>query len=157
MGIFVAAGIGIYLPAVEISPRGDTRDLRAWQFNQYVTVRVYAAVHGVRVHTDGRAYPGRPGSRAEGAWAAIGDIIENSTEIVDSRALPGPFTRVGAAVISPYSIINVGVCSPLFGNVGGGVQAEYMHLCAHASDAGLRVLRCIRCDTPSPVGWSRPA
>jgi hypothetical protein len=122
---FFIGGNWIELPA-ELARRARTRDIGAWRAAQYVTVRLLEPVEGVRVHTDGKAFSRRPASAAGGAWVAIGDAIDTAAQFVATRSLPGPFTHVGWALLPPDCIVNVGVCSPLFGGMGGGFQAEYV-------------------------------
>jgi hypothetical protein len=126
MGLFVVSGRTITLPAVQVTPQAKTRDTRAWQSGQYVTVRLIEPIEAVRVHTNSRPYPGRLPSAAAGAWVALDDVIQTSGELVRSRALPGPFTHVGEALLPTHCTVNVGVCAPLFGHTGGGIQAEYV-------------------------------
>jgi hypothetical protein len=122
---FFIGGNWIELPA-ELARRAATRDIGAWRAAQYVTVRLLEPVEGVRVHTDGKAFLRRPASAAAGAWVAIGDAIGTASQFADTRSLPGPFTHVGWVVLPPGCIINIGVCSPLFGHTGGEFQAEYV-------------------------------
>jgi len=125
MARFFIGGQPIDLPAVQLV-RGSTRDTRAWMHGQYSTVRLLSSVEGVRVHTNGRSFPGREASHAIGAWIAIGDVIQSSQEFEDSRALPGSFTHLGWALIPEQAVINVGLSGPLFGACGGGFQAEHI-------------------------------
>ena len=132
MALFNIAGKTITLPAVEISPRAKS-DQTAWQSGKYVTVRFSAPVAGIRVHTDGKAFPGRPASAAMGAWVAIGDVIQTAPALANSRSLPSAnpqamtaFTHTSDAVIPPQCVVNIGVASAKFGGAGGGFQAEYV-------------------------------
>jgi hypothetical protein len=126
MPVFSVVGTLIDLPAIPVFPKASTRDNGAWLHGQYVTVKLTAPVEGIRVHTDGRHFPGRPASGGAGAWVALGDVIGTSTELVSNRSLPGVFTRVSEALLPSFCVTNVGVCSALFGGAGGGVQAEYV-------------------------------
>ena len=126
MGIFVTAGVGTYLPGVEVAPRERTLGKGAWLFDQYVTVRLYAPVEGMRVHTNGRSFPQRPGSAPQGRWVAIGDVIQTAAEIANSRSLPGWFTHAARALVPAQTVVNVGICAPLFNATGGGAQLEYV-------------------------------
>lgn len=126
MGLFVLSGRAINLPAFQVTPQAKTRDIRAWQSGQYVTVRLCEPVKAVRVHTNSKAYPDRVPSAAAGAWVALDDVIQTSGDLVQSRALPGPFTHVGEALLPVHCTVNVGLCAPLFGHTGGGIQAEYV-------------------------------
>lgn len=126
MGLFVVSSSIINLPAFRVTPQAKTGDARAWQLGQYVTLRLFEPVDGIRVHTNGRSHPGRLPSAAAGAWIALGDVIQTSGDIVRSLALPGLFTHVGSALLPVNCTVNVGVCAPLFGYTGGGIQAEYV-------------------------------
>jgi hypothetical protein len=125
MARFLVSGQSIELPAIRVA-RGPTQCERAWMFGQYVTVRLISAVDGIRVHTNGRSFTGRVASGAQGAWVAIGDIIQPSEEFVGARALPGLFTHIAWTLIPEQCVINVGMSGPLFGAPGGGFQAEYV-------------------------------
>lgn len=100
------AGQKFDLPCM-ILGREQTKDKtgKAWLHNDWVTVKLTASVSGFRAHTNGKAFaktashPERIASAAEGAWAAIGDSILTSSEVVDQSALPGPFTHVSEVVI----------------------------------------------------------
>jgi len=125
MSTFVVSGRTIDLQAVA-HPHIVTRRTNAWLQGGYVTVQLLAATEALRVHTGGRSFPGRPASNLEGAWYAIGDVIETSSQHVQSRALPGAFTQVATVTLPPGAIINIGFCSPLFVGFGGGAQAEHV-------------------------------
>ena len=60
------------MPGVVVT-REDS-DWRAWLNGEYVTLRLFALVEGVRVHTNARGFPERPGSAAAGKWMAIGGL-----------------------------------------------------------------------------------
>ncbi len=126
MTLFILSRRAINLPAVQVTPQAPTRDIRAWQSGKYVTVRLFEPVAGLRVHTNNKSYPGRLPSAATGAWVALDDVIQTSGELIRSRALPGPFTDVGEALLPVHCTLNVGVCAPLFDQSGGGIQAEYV-------------------------------
>ena len=133
MAKFFVAGAAIELPAVPVWPKAASRDLGAWMLGAYSTVLLLSSVEGIRVHTDGRSYPGRPGSSEQGAWVALGDVIVASSEFASSRSLPTDnpksavaFTRTADVVLPPHCIVNIGLASPKFGGIGGGVQAEYV-------------------------------
>ncbi|RYF47902.1 MAG: hypothetical protein EOO27_36525 [Comamonadaceae bacterium] len=126
-------GIPLLLPAV-VEARGKTADRWAWcPWNGYQTVRFVEPYEALRVHTHGKAYPGRAASSATGRWVVLGDIIQTSGELADSLALPTSnpnaktaFTGQGFAVIPINAILNIGVIAPMFGGRGGGVQGEYV-------------------------------
>ncbi len=126
MAGFLVASTLIELPAVRVLPESPTRDPGAWLLGRYITVKLIGEVEGVRVHTDGRNFPGRPASAPGGAWIALEDVVFSSTEFASNRSLPGLFTHVGIAVAPAFCTVNIGVCSPKFGGVGHGVQAEYV-------------------------------
>ncbi len=125
MSTFVVSGRTIELQATAHS-RIATRDSNAWLHAAFVTVQLLALTEALRVHTGGRSFQGRPGSKLEGAWYAIGDVIETSTQYSQSRSLPGLFTKVAAVALPRGAILNIGFCSPLFGGSGGGAQAEHV-------------------------------
>jgi hypothetical protein len=133
MARFFVAGRGIDLPAVPASPRSPSSDESAWELGLYVTVQLLSPVTGVRVHTNGRHYAGRPASASAGAWVALGDVVQTSTELASSRSLPVDdpkrmvaFTHVNEAVLPAHCVVNVGLASAKFGGAGGGFQAEYV-------------------------------
>lgn len=133
MAKFFVAGTLIDLPAVPVWPRAGSRDPAAWMLNVYSTVMLLSPVEGIRAHTDGRSYPGREGSSEEGAWVALGDVIVGSSEFASSRSLPTAnpkslvaFTHTAEVLLPAQCVVNIGVASPMFGGLGGGVQAEYV-------------------------------
>ncbi len=100
---FVFGNKSIDLPAATVRPVASSRDANAWWAGQYATVRLFQPIRGLRLHTSGRSYPDRPASNAEGSWILIGDVIQTSSQIAQSRSLPGKlpqsmvaFTHVGA-------------------------------------------------------------
>ncbi len=125
MPTFSFFGRHVDLPARPVG-RASTSDLQAWLHGQFITVQLTGLVDAVRVHTNSRSFSGRPASNLAGRWFAIGDIIQTSKAYQSSRSLPGPFTHVALAALRPGCVINVGVCSPLFGGAGGELQAEYV-------------------------------
>lgn len=125
MATFALSDRSIELPAV-MQPRAPTRDLGAWAHGEYVTLKLTELIQAVRTHTGGKAFRGRQASRLEGAWYALGNLIQTSSEYTASRALPGAFTRVAWVNLSANTVLNVGLCSPLFGQPGGEAQAEYV-------------------------------
>jgi hypothetical protein len=127
----------IELPAVQISPPEATSYRDAWLHETHITIRLSAAVEGFRVHTNGVNFPTgsqfgkmvapRAASNAAGRWVFIGDgAISTSSEIVSIFSLPGPFSHVSKAVLPASCIVNLGLCKPLFGGAGGGIQVEYV-------------------------------
>lgn len=52
--------------------------------------------------------------------------MTTSSEIVSTFSLPGPFSHVSQAIIPATCVVNVGLCKPLFGGAGGGIQVEYV-------------------------------
>lgn len=133
MAKFFFGGVVVDLPAVPIWPKSPSRDPSAWMHGDYSTVRLLSPVAGVRVHTGGRAYPGREASSEAGAWVALGDVIESSSAFASSRSLPTDnpsslvaFTRIAEVTLAPQIVINVGLASPKFGGSGGGAQGEYV-------------------------------
>jgi hypothetical protein len=133
MARFFVAGTAIELPGIPVWPKAQSRDPDAWMLNTYSTVLLLSPVEGIRVHTDGRSYPGRPGSSEEGAWVALGDVIVGSGEFASSRSLPScnpkslvAFTRMAEVRLPSQCVLNIGLASPKFGGLGGGVQAEYV-------------------------------
>ncbi|HUO79844.1 MAG TPA: hypothetical protein VMU00_06855 [Steroidobacteraceae bacterium] len=123
---FLVCGGTLELPAAFVLPRAPSSAPEAWTGGQWLTVRICEATPALRVHTAGRAFPGRPASHAAGAWVAIGDVIWTAAELASSRALPGAFTHTSDAEIAAGTVVNVGFASALFGGAGGGEQAEYV-------------------------------
>jgi hypothetical protein len=122
---FLVAGQTIQLPAIPVTQQAESIE-NAWLDGEWLTVQLTKPVRGLRVHTDGKSFPGREASKAQGAWVAIGDSVLTSNEVVDQSALPGPFTHVSEAVIPAGCVVNVGINGPLFGGAGGGIQAQYV-------------------------------
>jgi hypothetical protein len=126
MNTFFVCGVPISLDAVQQDRQGTEHE-DAWLRGEYLTLRVTDDMReGVRVHTNGKSFPGRSASSMAGRWIALEDIIDTSHALANSRALPGVFTHVAWVVIPSGCVINVGVASPLYGYSGGGVQAEYV-------------------------------
>jgi hypothetical protein len=133
MATFFVAGTSIELPGIPVWPKAQSRDPDAWILKTFSTVLLHSPVEGIRVHTDGRSYPDRPGSLEEGAWFALGDVILGSGEFASSRSLPTrnpkslvAFTRMADVLVPSQCVLNIGLASPKFGGLGGGVQAEYV-------------------------------
>jgi len=133
MATFSFFGKSIELPATLSIERASTRDSTAWQHGQYSTVRLLGPVEVLRVHTDGKSYPGREASGEAGAWVLIGDVIQTSGDVADSRSLPTAnprsmvaFTHTSEGHLRPDTVLNIGLASPKFGGVGGAFQAEYV-------------------------------
>lgn len=133
MAIFSVGGRQIDLPAVVVRPNAASSDRTAWLDGVYVTLRLTGPVAGLRVHTDGKEYPGRKASALPGAWVAIGDVIGTSSELASSRSLPAAdpqamtaFTHVAEVGLPAQCVVNVGRASAKFGGRGGGFQLEYV-------------------------------
>jgi hypothetical protein len=133
MAQFSFLGRSIDLPAVQLSLKAITRDRTAWQDGQYITVRLIHTVSALRVHTNGRSFPGRDASAEPGAWVLVGDVIHTASTIADTRSLPvqNPtsmvaFTHSSEASIAANTVLNIGLASAKFGGSGGGYQAEYV-------------------------------
>jgi hypothetical protein len=123
----------IELPAVPVWPHAQSRDATAWLHGLFSTVVLLSPVEGIRVHTDGRSYPGRPGSSEQGAWVALGDVIVAAPDLANSRSLPTTnpqslvaFTRIAEVLLQAQCVLNIGLASAKFGGAGGGAQAEYV-------------------------------
>ena len=132
MPTFSLFGKSVELAAMP-APVAWTRDRTAWLHHRYLTVRLTANTEALRVHTAGKSYPGREASNEAGAWLLIGDVIQSSSHLADSRALPTAspagftaFTHVSEAELRPGTILNIGLASAKFGCAGGGFQAEYV-------------------------------
>ena len=133
MATFSFLGKSINLPAVRLSPHEETCDKTAWQHGEYTTVRLTGPVTALRVHTNGRSFPGRKASAEAGAWVLIGDVIHTASTIASSRSLPirnptrmAAFTHTSEARLAANTVINIGLASIKFGGSGGGYQAEYV-------------------------------
>lgn len=122
---FYVMGQFITLPAFSVS-NASTRDSSAWLDGFYITIRLTESVSALRVHTNGKEFDNRPASSINGAWFAIGDIIQTSSEYASSRSLPGYFSHVAFVELPPETVLNLGICSPHFGGEGGGFQVEYV-------------------------------
>lgn len=110
-----------------------TCDESAWLHRRYLTIRLSARTKALRVHTAGRTFPGREPSNEAGAWLLIGDIIQSSSQLASSRALPTAnpnsfvaVTHVSEAVLGPGTLLNIGIASAKFGGSGGEFQAEFV-------------------------------
>jgi hypothetical protein len=104
-------------------------------FGEYLTVQLTKPISGLRVHTEGRAFPPvrEFGSAQAGVWILIGDVIQTSVELAGSRSLPVndpssmvAFTHTSLAKVQAGSILNIGLASRLFGGSGGEYQAEFI-------------------------------
>jgi hypothetical protein len=133
MAMFSYFGESIELPAKAVLPGASTRDPDAWMHGVFTTVRFELPMKALRVHTNGRTFPGRDASQEAGAWILIGDIIETSSELASSRSLPAAnpksmvaFTHVSEAQVQMGTVMNVGLASAKFGGKGGRFQAEYV-------------------------------
>ena len=138
--MFLIPGTNTILPAVQVSS-AKTRAENAWK-NGYKTVRLVESLEAVRVHTGGgeggATRKELVGAGLHGSWFAIGDVVQTYDEYLASHALPAPFTEIAWATFAPGTVLNVGVCSPLFDRPGGAEQAEFVsgpppHL--HPTDA----------------------
>ena len=125
MATFSLFGKSIDLPA-RPAQRSATADSEAWLHKQYLTVRLTGSVDALRVHTDGKAFSGRSASHLRGRWFAVGDVIQTNREYQSSRSLPGPFTHVAWVNLKAGCLLNLGLCSPLFGGAGREFQVEYI-------------------------------
>jgi hypothetical protein len=114
------------LPAVQL-PSAPTRAGNAWRAG-YITIRLLATLEAIRVHTGGgegaATRPELVGAGLHGRWFAIGDVVQTYGQYRASRALPADFTEIAIATFAPGTVLNVGICGPLFGHRGGGEQAE---------------------------------
>ena len=133
MATFPFFGRSIDLAAKLAATRGSSRDESAWLHGQYTTVELLKPLQALRVHTNNRAFAGREASREAGAWVLIGDVVQTSSEIADSRSLPTSipqsmtaFTHASEAYLSPNTVLNIGLASAKFGGMGGAFQAEYV-------------------------------
>lgn len=104
------------LPAQAIETR-PTRSSEAWD-GMYLTVEIYNPIQVLRTHISR--------SGLSGDWFAIGDCVQTYSEYKSSRALPKPFRYVATCTLWPGTIANVGRSGPLFGQPGGGEQAEFL-------------------------------
>jgi len=84
----------------------------------YLTIELYGPVTAVRV-----AF--RQGGLG-GDWFAIDDAIQTRQQFQASHALPGYFRQQALCTLRPGTVLNVGRCSSLFGQPGGGFQAEFL-------------------------------
>jgi len=133
MPTFSMFGQSLDIPAIAQHPKAITRDESAWQGHCYLTIRLTAAMEALRVHTKGKDFPGRKASPEAGAWVLIGDVIQTSSELANSRSLPTnnphsmtAFTHVSEANLFAGCVLNIGIASAKFGGSGGGFQAEYV-------------------------------
>lgn len=133
MARFFVAGKFIDLPGIPIHPKSPPSDITDWELGAYVTVRLLAPVSGIRAHTNNRSFPGRDPSKSIGAWVALGDVIQTSSELAGTRSLPTTnhtsmvaFTHSNEVTIPAQCVVNIGLASPKFGGVGGGFQAQYV-------------------------------
>lgn len=106
-------GLNRRLPAVIIPLRKTNAD-NAWQGERF-TVRLIADLPALRVHAK---------VNARGRWFAIGDVILTREEYQSAHALPDHFSHQDEWLLPHGTILNVGVCSPLFNHAGGASQAE---------------------------------
>jgi hypothetical protein len=135
------------IAADELALRRTSAD-DAW-LGAYRTVRLRAAITAVRVHVGaGAAAASVPhlagGAGIHGRWFAIGDVVQTYDQYRATRALPAHFTEIALARLDVGTVLNVGLCAPLFGLPGGGAQVEYV-------DGPRPVLRAL------DARWSRVA
>ena len=134
MSVILVGGKCIDLP-VSFLPMAPS-DRSAWLHAKWVTAKVFSPIEGVRVHTNGRSFHGRPASGSSGRWVALSDetIIATSGEIASTLSLPKSpgdpqpnfFTHASRVVIPAFCVLNIGIASALFGGTGGGWQAEIL-------------------------------
>ena len=115
------------LPATSV-PQRPTSASNAW-LGGYRTVRLTAPVEAIRVHVGAGAAASvhkhlAAGAGLHGRWFAVGDVVQTYDQYRASRALPGHFTQIAIATLAAGTIVNVGRCSPLFRQEGGGDQIE---------------------------------
>jgi hypothetical protein len=126
--MFEIPGFNEKIPAV-VLPLRSTRADNAWLGERF-TVRLVADLPALRVHSRGgiAATHQEQFSRSGtvGSWFAIGDVILTREEYLAVHALPGNFTHQDEWLLPSGSILNVGICSPLFGHKGGALQAEWL-------------------------------
>jgi hypothetical protein len=135
------------LPAVS-APHRATSAANAW-LGPYQTIQLTAPIRALRVHVGAGAAASTVrllavGAGLHGRWFAVGDVVQTYDQYRASRALPGHFTDVALATLLAGAILNVGRCSPLFGQPGGGEQIEFV-------DGPAPIIE------PLPVTWSRQA
>lgn len=133
MSVFSFFGKSVDLPGVLVSPKAMTRDQSAWQHSMYATVRLTGRMSALRVHTAGKAFPRRQASSEEGAWILLGDVIQTSAGLANTRSLPTSnpgsmvaFTHTSEAHLAIGTVLNIGLASAKFGGAGGEFQAEYV-------------------------------
>jgi hypothetical protein len=116
------------IPAVQVSLQKTSQD-NAWLGPRF-TVRLVSELPAIRVHVRGAAgaaaQSSRAGSRSVGRWFAIGDVILTRDQYAARHALPGRFAYQDEWILPVGSILNVGLASPLFGQTGGALQAEWL-------------------------------
>jgi hypothetical protein len=134
MATFSLFGKSVDLPAMRVARRISSEPT-AWEQQIHITVQLTTCVEALRLHTKGRAFPGRLASREEGSWLLIGDDIMTLGELADSRALPVDdptrliaATHVSLAQLPAFSVLNIGLAAKVkdFGGRGGEFQAEYV-------------------------------
>jgi hypothetical protein len=132
MPTFALFGKSVDLQAVPAA-MASTRDPDAWLHRRYLTVRLTAPLDALRVHTAGRSFPGRDASAEAGAWVLIGDVIQSSGDLADTRSLPTTnpssmvaFTHTSEALLASGTVLNIGIASAKFGCTGGEFQGEYV-------------------------------
>ena len=133
MSVVSFFGKSVDLPAVLVSPKAMTRDQSAWQHGMYATVRLIGRMSALRVHTAGKAFPRRQASSEEGAWILLGDVIQTSAGLANTRSLPTSnpgsmvaFTHTSEAHLAINTMLNIGLASAKFGGAGCEFQAEYV-------------------------------
>lgn len=122
-------GISEPLPAV-LLPQRASSSKAAWRDTHH-TVQLMAPLAALRVHQRAGAAaayaPGLAwGSGSWGRWFAIGDVVLTRSEYSARYALPGSFTHQDEWLLPAGTEMNVGIAGPLFGHVGGELQAELL-------------------------------
>ncbi len=117
------------LPAIPV-PRRPSKCSNAWK-DEYKTVALTHAIQAIRVHVGAGTAASQhrhlaTGAGLHGSWFAIGDVVQTYEQYRASRALPSHFTNIAIATLAAGSVVNVGLCSPLFGLPGEGEQLEFV-------------------------------
>jgi hypothetical protein len=114
--VITIPGSNVQLPArAEVTQ--PTRSVQAWR-GIYLTVELYRPVEAMRV----AAKP----LGLVGDWFALGDWIQPRSRYRELHALPTAFAFQALATLRPGTVLNVGLCAPLFRQPGGGLQAEFL-------------------------------
>lgn len=145
--LHLSNGKAVPLSAKIILPKIKSGQENAWVNQEYTTITLLQNLNVLRMHFfDGKIIAGitdkeKKPSGLIGSWFFlddnnIEDIIISKNELYDKFSTPKMKTIYGETslysdlscfMMSPNTILNIGIASALFGWKGGGIQLEFIH------------------------------